>query len=171
MALPLVSIVWIALRQLSKPLARYLASQAPHYRTFRVYLVVPLGQFYHRCETRARMLNQGFKWPRKIPPLQEEKAIEYSTEMLSELLIFLVAISPIVYTWYQVSSSHKEKSEVEQLKGEANIEYLSNQLMNLTIEIDKQAAELRNFERRLGDIDTRHHKLISHLEKAWYKFW
>ncbi|XP_075242251.1 optic atrophy 3 protein homolog [Convolutriloba macropyga] len=175
MALPLVSIIWIALKQLSKPMSRSLARRSQHNKLLRSYCLLPLGQLYHKFETRARMLNQGFKWPKTIPPLNEETAIQYSSEMVAEFLIFLVAITPVLMTWYQSSTQTSQAKSSHKKTMEESVETLSNHIMDITLELDRQDAELRSFSRRLGDLDTRIGKMELNNNKkqthSWYHFW
>ena len=171
MGLAIGSIVWIAVKQLSKPLSRSIARNSQHNIVLRNYVLLPLGQLYHRVETSAKMWNQGFTRPKSIPPLNDETAIKYSSDMVSEFLIFVVATLPILISWYQSNkASGKEKSSRETFQ-EESLEKLSTQLFELTLQLDRQAVDLRNFERRLGDLDTRVAKLYQKAHKPWYHFW
>ena len=171
MALPLVSIFWIALKQLSKPISRSIAGRSQHNFLLRNYVLLPFGQFYHRFETTSRMWNQGFKRPKSIPPVTEETAIQYSSDFLSEFLIFLVAISPVLVTWYQ--SNHNDAKEKENREDDIDsiIENISTQLINVTMELERQSVDLRTLERRLGDLDTKVGNLQMKSSRSWLKFW
>ena len=171
MGLAIGSIVWIAVKQLSKPLSRSIARNSQNNNVLRNCLLIPLGQFYHRVETSAKMWNQGFTRPKSIPPLNDETAIKYSSDMVSEFLIFVVATLPILISWHQSNkASGKEKSTRENFQ-EESLEKLSSDLCDLVLLVDRQAVDLRNFERRLGDLDTRVAKLYEKAHKPWYRFW
>ncbi|BFZ12009.1 hypothetical protein BsWGS_15048 [Bradybaena similaris] len=97
---PLFKLGYLAIKQISKPLANYIKSQAKSSPVFRKYVCMPPAQFYHWCEVNFRLRLLGLGTAENVQKLSEKEAIELGGDMLGETLVFFFA-SLIVLAEYQ----------------------------------------------------------------------
>ena len=85
-----------------------------------------------------------------IPKLNEERAIETGSQLLSELIILGIASGMLVYEYQR--SSEKEEAKKEQLEREKA--YLNDKLEHLGAMLDKQREDIKELtaiSKRLQD--------------------
>uniref|UniRef100_UPI00358F5688 optic atrophy 3 protein homolog n=1 Tax=Myxine glutinosa TaxID=7769 RepID=UPI00358F5688 len=112
-AFPLIKLIILGIRQVSKPMASRISSRAKGNHFWRRFCVPP-AQFYHWVDIKFKMHLLGFS-VRHVQPLQEDEAAELGSRILSEFFVFLVA-GGCLYVEYvrQSESSHKKLQEEEQ---------------------------------------------------------
>lgn len=99
-------------RQLSKPLANTIKSNAKDHPKFR-RLCIRFAQFKHRVDMtiRLKLLNEENI---KIRPLNDAKAIQTGASFLSEGFVFSVAAGALLFeTWRSRRKETKRKESVE----------------------------------------------------------
>lgn len=113
-AFPLIKLGALALRQISKPLANHLKTRAKSSHFFRTKVCMPPAQFYHWCEVnvKARLLNLGK--PKEVVKLNEQAAIDLGSELIGEMVMFLIASATILAEYTRQSRKYAdEKTALE----------------------------------------------------------
>ncbi|XP_010850907.1 PREDICTED: optic atrophy 3 protein [Bison bison bison] len=112
-AFPMAKLLYLGIRQVSKPLANRIKEAARRSEFFKTYICLPPAQLYHWVEMRAKMRLMGFN-AETIKPLNEEAAAELGAELLGEATIFLVACGCLVLE-YSRQKTQQRRKEGEQL--------------------------------------------------------
>ncbi|KAK2705567.1 putative OPA3-like protein CG13603 [Artemia franciscana] len=89
---PLAKLGVLAIRQLSKPFAQWIARRAKNNYYFRTYICMPTAQSYHRFEVRTKMWAMNMHKPEQIEKLDENAAIESGATILGEFIIFSIGV-------------------------------------------------------------------------------
>nr|XP_020753792.1 optic atrophy 3 protein isoform X1 [Odocoileus virginianus texanus] len=112
-AFPMAKLLYLGIRQVSKPLANRIKEAARRSEFFKTYICLPPAQLYHWVEMRAKMRLMGFN-AETIKPLNEEAAAELGAELLGEATIFVVACGCLVLE-YSRQKMQQRRKEGEQL--------------------------------------------------------
>ncbi|XP_055267837.1 optic atrophy 3 protein isoform X1 [Moschus berezovskii] len=112
-AFPMAKLLYLGIRQVSKPLANRIKEAARRSEFFKTYICLPPAQLYHWVEMRAKMRLMGFN-AETIKPLNEEAAAELGAELLGEATIFVVACGCLVLE-YSRQKTQQRRKEGEQL--------------------------------------------------------
>jgi len=96
---PLVKLISLAIKQISKPLANKIKTEAIENEFFRNYICLPPAQLYHWFEIniKRRLLNLGK--PKEFTKLNEKMGIELGAELLGEFIIFGVAAITLFFEY------------------------------------------------------------------------
>lgn len=111
MSLPL-KLTSLFVRQLSKPLANTIKSNAKEHPKFRRFCI-RFAQFKHRLDMniRLKLLNEENI---KIRPLNDAKAIQAGANFLSEGVVFSVAAGALLFeTWRSRRKESKRRASIE----------------------------------------------------------
>ncbi|KAM9811799.1 optic atrophy 3 protein homolog [Syngnathus typhle] len=148
-AFPIAKLLYLGVKQLSKPVANRIKAGARRSEFFKNYVCMPPAQLYHWVEMRTKMRIMGFRGA-SIKPLNEEAAAELGAELLGETLIFLVGGGCMVleYTRQAVNSRNKEDELNETLTS------LQTQIAELTFTTETLSAQLREVNRQLVSFPT-----------------
>lgn len=133
-ALKLTSLL---VRTVAKPIANTMKAQAKEHETFR-RACISIAQTVHSTDLRLRMSLLGEKRI-KIRPLNDTKAVEQGATFLSELFIFSVAGSLILYESYR--SRKKASDERDAIADDISvlqyeIEYMKTKFQELDVKLD-----------------------------------
>ncbi|XP_041797188.1 optic atrophy 3 protein homolog [Chelmon rostratus] len=143
-AFPIAKLLYLGVRQMSKPVANRIKAGARRSDFFRNYICLPPAQFYHWIEMRTKMRIMGFRGA-SIKPLNEEAAAELGAELLGEAVIFLVGGGCMVLEYSrQAANSRRKEEELTE-----TITSLQTQLAELTLTTETLDAQLREFNRQL----------------------
>ncbi|KAM3829428.1 optic atrophy 3 protein [Vipera latastei] len=148
-AFPIAKLLYLGVRQLSKPLAARIKDGARASPFFRQYICGPPAQLYHWVEMRAKMRIMGFRGA-AIKPLNEEAAAELGAELLGEAIVFGVG-GLCVFLEYSRQSTNTKKKE-EELN--STLLGLQEQLMELSLTVETLDARLREMNRVLVEVST-----------------
>lgn len=108
---PFLKLAFLAVKQLSKPIANRAKAAARNSDAFRG-IVVAVGRQIHQLQIQLTRLAEGKVSLAHITPLREQAAVDRGAEFVSEMVIYSVAASTIVYE-YQQSASEKKRKEAE----------------------------------------------------------
>ncbi|KAL8229741.1 hypothetical protein R6Q57_014641 [Mikania cordata] len=89
MVLPLLKLGTLALKTLSKPIAKNLKQQAAIHPQLRTSIIA-FAQANHRLTTKIQRRIYGHAIDVEIRPLDEEKAVQAAGDLISELFVFSV---------------------------------------------------------------------------------
>ncbi|XP_018620406.1 optic atrophy 3 protein homolog [Scleropages formosus] len=143
-AFPIAKLLYLGVRQMSKPVANRIKAGARRSEFFRNYICLPPAQLYHWIEMRTKMRIMGFRGA-AIKPLNEEAAAELGAELLGEAIIFMVGGACMVLEYSrQAANSRRKEEELNQ-----NITSLQTQLAELTLVTETLDAQLREVNRVL----------------------
>nr|XP_057936198.1 optic atrophy 3 protein homolog [Doryrhamphus excisus] len=143
-AFPIAKLLYLGVKQMSKPIANRIKAGARRSDFFRSYICLPPAQIYHWIEMRTKMRIMGFRGS-TIKPLNEEAAAELGAELLGETVVFLIGGGCMVleYSRQSANSRRKEEELTETLTG------LQTQIAELTFTTETLSAQLREVNRQL----------------------
>ncbi|XP_054651309.1 optic atrophy 3 protein homolog [Dunckerocampus dactyliophorus] len=143
-AFPIAKLLYLGVKQMSKPIANRIKAGARRSDFFRNYICLPPAQLYHWIEMRTKMRIMGFRGS-TIKPLNEETAAELGAELLGETVVFLIGGGCMVleYSRQSANSRRKEEELNETLTG------LQTQIAELTFTTETLSAQLREVNRQL----------------------
>ncbi|XP_053278657.1 optic atrophy 3 protein homolog [Pleuronectes platessa] len=111
-AFPIAKLLYLGVRQMSKPVANRIKAGARRSEFFKSYICLPPAQIYHWVEMRTKMRIMGFRGS-TIRPLNEEKAVELGAELLGEAIIFLIGTGCVVLEYSrQAANTHLKEEEL-----------------------------------------------------------
>ena len=142
-AFPLAKLGFLAIKQISKPIANSIARRAKSSRLFREYVCIPIAQLFHWYDVRVRMRIMNLGKVTSVPKLNEEKAIEQGSQLLSEFIILSVASGVILYEYNRQS----EKEEVKQEQLEREKALINDKIINLEVTVEEQRAQIKELTR------------------------
>ncbi|XP_026577223.1 optic atrophy 3 protein [Pseudonaja textilis] len=148
-AFPIAKLLYLGVRQLSKPLAARIKDGARASPFFRQYICGPPAQLYHWVEMRAKMRIMGFRGS-AIKPLNEEAAAELGAELLGEAIVFGVGGLCIFLEYSRQSSNTKKKEE----ELSSTLLGLQEQVTELSLTLETLDARLREMNRVLVEVST-----------------
>nr|XP_012235464.1 PREDICTED: putative OPA3-like protein CG13603 [Linepithema humile]XP_012235465.1 PREDICTED: putative OPA3-like protein CG13603 [Linepithema humile]XP_012235466.1 PREDICTED: putative OPA3-like protein CG13603 [Linepithema humile] len=103
-------------KQISKPLAKFLVSQAKNHPVFRTYFIIPPAQFYHWAEVKTKMYVMNLGKPTKVAKLNEAMAIELGANLIGEAIIFSIAGGCLMFEYNRQVTKETKKEEVRQMQ-------------------------------------------------------
>ncbi|KAJ3591238.1 hypothetical protein NHX12_009184 [Muraenolepis orangiensis] len=143
-AFPIAKLLYLGVRQMSKPLANRMKAGAQRSQFFKNYICLPPAQLYHWIEMRSKMRIMGFRGA-SIKPLNEDLAAELGAELLGEAIIFLIGGGCMVLEYSrQASNAYHKEEELSQ-----TISSLQTQLGELALSTETLDAQLREVNRLL----------------------
>ncbi|XP_067317201.1 optic atrophy 3 protein homolog [Anolis sagrei] len=141
-AFPIAKLLYLGVRQISKPLAARIKDGARASPFFRQYICGPPAQIYHWVEMRAKMRIMGFRGA-AIKPLNEEAAAELGAELLGEAIVFVVG-GLCIFLEYSRQSTNSKKKEDEL---SSTLLSLQEQIAELNLTVETLDARLREVNR------------------------
>nr|XP_028597736.1 optic atrophy 3 protein [Podarcis muralis] len=146
-AFPIAKLLYLGVRQLSKPLAARIKDGARASPFFRQYICGPPAQLYHWVEMRTKMRIMGFRGA-AIKPLNEEAAAELGAELLGEAIVFGVG-GLCIFLEYSRQTTNSKKKEDEL---SSTLESLQEQVAELNLTVETLDARLRELNRVLVEV-------------------
>ena len=116
-----MKLFFLAVRQLSKPMARFAQERARSSELGKA-LAVGLGRSAHRVTTRINRLSEGKAPLVRLTPMNEEAALEKGAETLSELIIYSTAGLTVAYEYNHQQKDKRRKEEKEREAETARLE-------------------------------------------------
>ncbi|AGO11243.1 AaceriACL018Wp [[Ashbya] aceris (nom. inval.)] len=102
----------LLIRQVTRPVANVLKQQAKQHSAFK-QICIRLAQRMHRADVKLRSRLTPVAQPKKIRPLNDERAVENGATLLSELFVF--GVTGTVVVWETVRQRTKELDRREQV--------------------------------------------------------
>ncbi|RZC33540.1 optic atrophy 3 protein -like [Asbolus verrucosus] len=152
-AFPVAKLGSLLIKQISKPIANYVKEKAKSHPLFRRYICLPPAHFYNWCERKSKMWLLRMGQPVNITVLNEAAAIELGANLVGEAVIFVIAAGIVISEY---SRSVRKEAAKEAAK-QAEMEALQNNIRDLFIQTEEQAAHIRELTRKLGDLGMLHH--------------
>ncbi|XP_069602261.1 optic atrophy 3 protein [Ranitomeya imitator] len=142
-AFPIAKLLYLGIRQISKPLANRIKAGARRSEFFRTYICLPPAQVYHWVEMRAKMRIMGFRGA-AIKPMNEEAAADLGAELLGEATIFLIGGACMVAEYSRQATNSRRKEE----EMEARLSSMETEIARLGLLTDELDARARAAERQ-----------------------
>ncbi|KAL9894958.1 putative OPA3-like protein CG13603 isoform 1-T1 [Glossina fuscipes fuscipes] len=134
----LVKLAWLAIRQVSEPIARLIKDEARRNPFFRNNICMPPAQVYHWVEVNMKMWGVNLGRPVQVPPLDEATAIDLGAKVLGELFIFAVGALALLYEHIrQLKKEARREKNLELEKVE-----LRNRVAELNFRVEQKKAQL-----------------------------
>ncbi|XP_004075264.1 optic atrophy 3 protein [Oryzias latipes] len=141
-AFPIAKLLYLGVRQMSKPVANRIKAGARRSEFFKNYICLPPAQLYHWIEMRTKMRIMGFRGS-TVKPLNEEAAAELGAELLGEAIIFLIGGGCMVLEYSrQAANSRRKEEELNE-----TMISLQTQIGELTLITETLDAQLREVNR------------------------
>ncbi|XP_010612949.1 optic atrophy 3 protein [Fukomys damarensis] len=140
-AFPMAKLLYLGIRQVSKPLANRIKEAARRSEFFKTYICLPPAQLYHWAEMRTKMRIMGFSAD-AVKPLNEAAAAELGAELLGEAIIFITACSCLMLEYWRQQSHRRRKKEQRRLSWDA----LQDEVGQLALELEGESED----EAKLG---------------------
>ncbi|XP_012527044.1 putative OPA3-like protein CG13603 [Monomorium pharaonis] len=140
---PALKLGVLFVKQISKPLAKFLVSQAKNHPIFRTYIIIPPAQFYHWAEVKAKMYVMNLGKPTKVAKLNETMAIELGANLIGELIIFSVAGACVILEYNRQVLKEAKKEEVRQMQIQKFTDDIQS-LYNTTLQQEAQIYYLQS---------------------------
>ncbi|XP_022107019.1 optic atrophy 3 protein homolog [Acanthaster planci] len=144
-AFPLIKLASLAVKQISKPLAKRIQMMAKTRPFMRKYICIPPAQLHHWMEVNLRMKILGLGKASSVQPLTEEAAVELGADIIGETFLFVVAVGTIAFEYYRLQRKD-QKHEGEQT---AAISTLQQRVEELGITVEEQDARIRELHRQV----------------------
>ncbi|XP_034485886.1 putative OPA3-like protein CG13603 [Drosophila innubila] len=141
----------LAIKQISKPIANVLKSNAKSSPFFRKYICMPPAQFYNWVEVKTKMWALNLGRPVTVPPLNEAMAIELGANLLGEFIIFAIGAGLLIFEYSRQVMKENKKNEAFQMEKMQ----LTNTLTEINFRLERQDAQIREMTRVLADLDSR----------------
>ncbi|XP_070158717.1 optic atrophy 3 protein homolog [Polyergus mexicanus] len=153
---PALKLGVLFIKQISKPLAKFLVTQAKSHPIFRTYFIIPPAQFYHWAEVKAKMYIMNLGKPTKVAKLNETMAIELGANLMGELIIFGVAGGCVILEYNRQVAKEAKKEELRQMQ----IQKFTDDIQALHNTTLQQEARIHYLQSAIGEL-ARHtkHKL------------
>lgn len=145
---PALKLGVLFVKQISKPIAKFLVSQAKNHPAFRTYFIIPPAQFYHWAEVKAKMYVMNLGKPTKVAKLNEAMAIELGANLMGEVIIFSVAGGCLVleYNRQVAKEAKREEARLEQ------IQKFTDDIEKLNTITSQQEAEIRYLQEAIESL-------------------
>jgi len=155
-AFPVAKLGFLVVKQVSKPIAKAIAARSRNSKFFREYVCIPVAQLFHWYEIRMKMkmLNLGTGKVTKVPKLNEKKAIEQGSEILSEFILLSIASVILIYEY----NRSKEKEDAKELAKGQEAERIKNKIFELEFKQDKQTTQIRELSKLVIELKEHEHK-------------
>uniref|UniRef100_A0A0K8W532 Putative OPA3-like protein CG13603 n=1 Tax=Bactrocera latifrons TaxID=174628 RepID=A0A0K8W532_BACLA len=147
-AFPAAKLGVLAIKQISKPIANVIKSNAKQSPIFRKYVCMPPAQLYNWVEVKTKMWALNLGKPVAVPPLNEAMAIELGANLLGEAIIFVIGAAVLIFEYTRQSNNEAKKQEtIRQEKAE-----LAITLAEMGFRLERQDAQIREMTRALADL-------------------
>ncbi|XP_017036346.1 putative OPA3-like protein CG43998 [Drosophila kikkawai] len=135
---PLGKIFVHGLKRVSKPIGNLLMWAGKHNPHVRRYIIIPPAQLYNKFEVRWKMQMLRLKQPKRVPPLPSAIATQLGTDMLSEVIVFIIGGGLIVHEFsrQQLKTRKKLQEEMEQRR------VLFEQLDGISADLEQQDKDI-----------------------------
>ena len=160
--LPLVNLGFLVIKQVSKPFAKFIAAEAKEHKIFKDWICIPIAQKFHFLEVVVKMRSlkpkKGTKGAgsrvTRVPALNEARAVELGSELLSEIIVlgFSVSTAVILYNISVNKEIEKEEraikakeleEEMKENKAKADRDALKTMIMAVESKIDMQSKQIK----------------------------
>ncbi|GAA6088221.1 hypothetical protein Q7C36_009999 [Tachysurus vachellii] len=143
-AFPIAKLLYLGVRQLSKPVANRIKAGARRSEFFKNYICRPPANAYHWIEMKTKMRIMGFRGS-AIKPLNEDAAAELGAELLGEAIIFIIGGGCLVLEYSRQAANSRRKEE----ELNVTISSLQTQIGELALTTETLDAQLREVNRLL----------------------
>jgi len=142
-AFPAAKLGFLLIKQISKPIANGIAGRARKSKLFREYICIPVAQFFHWYDVKVRMRVLNLGKVTSVPKLDEKKAIETGSQLLSEFILLAIGGGIVIFEYRRQSEKEEVKTQViEQEKAEAR-----DQVTNLELTVARQSVQIKELTR------------------------
>lgn len=145
---PALKLGVLFIKQISKPLAKFLVNQAKSHPIFRTYFIVPPAQFYHWAEVKAKMYIMNLGKPTKVAKLNETMAIELGASLIGELIIFGIAGGCVILEYNRQVTKEAKKEEIRLMQ----IQKFTDDIQALYNTTLQQEARIHYLQTAIGDL-------------------
>ncbi|OWA51899.1 putative OPA3-like protein [Hypsibius exemplaris] len=158
-AFPLAKLAYLAVRQISKPIAAGIKNRAKASPFFRTYICMPPAQFYHWADVKIKMWVLNLGGPVKVAKLNQDQAIEQGAEILGETVIFGIAALCLVLDYMR--SSRKEAAK--EIAAQERLKKMENGILEIGMLSERQDAQIRELTRAVMALKPKNIKLQEYV--------
>lgn len=158
-AFPIVKLGYLAVKQISKPLANAIKRGAKSNPFFRKYVCMPPAQIYHWLEVNCRLRLMGLGKAQHVEKLSEAMAIELGAEMLGEFVIFSIAAATLLAEYQR--SAKKEELKEERERHEKVL--VKQKIQDLDLIAAVQQAQIKELQRDVQYLEAKNKNILTRL--------
>ncbi|XP_043271677.1 putative OPA3-like protein CG13603 [Venturia canescens] len=158
---PALKLGVLFIKQISKPLAKMLVTQAKNHAVFRTYFIIPPAQFYHWAEVKTKMYIMNLGKPTKVAKLNEQMAIELGASLMGEVIIFSVAGGCLILEYNRQVAKETKKEEARQ----AQIQKFTDDIDSLHVTANRQEEDIRVLQSAIDELIKHSRHKIPTLEQ------
>ncbi|KAL8590357.1 hypothetical protein ACOMHN_006473 [Nucella lapillus] len=158
-AFPIIKLGYLAVKQLSRPIANQIKRNAKSSPFFGKYVCMPPAQIYHWLEVNFRLSIMGLGKAKRVHKLTDEMAIELGAEMLGEFIVFVVAAGTICMEYLR----SKTKDALKEENGRHEVLMMKQRLEDLDLMTRVHDAKIRELQRTVDALDTENQSLFKSL--------
>ena len=136
---PALKLAALFVRQVSKPIAKFIAEKAKNHPVLRTYFIIPPAQLYHWAEVKVKMYIMNLGRPTKVAKLNETMAIDLGANLMSEVIVFGIGGSVLLFEYNRQMKKEQKRKEAacEQEK-----QFLDD-IQQLTVLTCRQEADIK----------------------------
>ncbi|XP_011312963.1 optic atrophy 3 protein homolog [Fopius arisanus] len=163
---PALKLGVLFMKQISKPLAKVIVTNAKNHPVFRNYFIIPPAQFYHWAEVKAKMYLMNLGKPTKVAKLNEQMAIELGASLMGEVIIFTVAGGCLILEYNRQVAKEARKEGDRQ----AQLQKFADDITNLHQLSQQQAKQLEYLTHVIEEIakKTKHKINLQEVKSSSY---
>ena len=144
---PVTKLVYLVVKQASKPISRNLADWARSSSVFRRRIIFPLGRFVHKMQVWLKMKEMGLKGKiTKIPKMGDDKISEMGSQVLAEMILITMVGSFLVAVYLSQGDDLSSEDDVE----EEELSEMRRRLEKLDNTFDTQQEALDQLENNIN---------------------
>ena len=138
-AFPALKLAALFVKQVSKPIANFIANKAKNHPVLRTYFIIPPAQLYHWAEVKVKMYIMNLGRPTKVAKLNETMAIDLGASLMSEVIVFGIGGSLLLFEYNRQLKKERKKKEAA---SEQEKQFLDD-IQYLTILTCRQEADIK----------------------------
>lgn len=158
-AFPIVKLGYLAIKQISKPIANQIKRSAKSSPFFSRYVCMPPAQIYHWMEVNFRLRLMGLGKAQQVEKLSESVAIELGAEMLGEFIVFSLAALTVLLEFCRSLSKEAVKEEKERQV----LINMQHKIQDLELVTEIQKAQIRELQRAVDNLETQDRSIRAKL--------
>eukprot|EP00051_Salpingoeca_urceolata_P034062 m.23366 g.23366 ORF g.23366 m.23366 type:complete len:179 (+) comp7151_c0_seq1:226-762(+) len=153
-AVPVAKLAYLAIKQVSKPVSRFIKQRAAESETVRTKLLAPLGQVSHWVTVRVARSMSGSR-RKEVKRIKMDEAVILGAELVSETFIFSVAAAIVINEYAQSSA----KADAKEAKLQDRLANLEKGLQDL----HEENKQLKDMLHRVAEYQREHLKVEQQL--------
>uniref|UniRef100_A0A1I7ZSH7 RIC3 domain-containing protein n=1 Tax=Steinernema glaseri TaxID=37863 RepID=A0A1I7ZSH7_9BILA len=148
MGVPMIQLVMILARQMSRPLSDAVMRYGRNHPAFRNKVLIPIGRKMAHLATRIQMRKMGMGRPATLPEVSETAALEQASDVVQQAVIFTYSAG-LFLAYYALTNPNRDAAKEDDAKEDEAKPMTKKDLNKLKKELEKDLDELKNEKEEL----------------------